>query len=616
MHSAYNFVPQADKAKLLTKAEADRLSQDIPFEDGLCGEIELTLTNDTPLLVGTGLNSQQQALPYQSADGKSAIPGSSLRGAIRSVLEIVTRSRLDTFVDDSRPAIRDLAGPLRELYSGKMAYVDKKRFKELPIYHSSVKAGWLRFAKCDNEQQEKWNLYPCFVARVEQSKIRDAFPNFLIPTGNNEKLSAKKKYERLGAAPKEVFSKVVKRGIVYSANLRAYLAQGIVTELNTHAKEGNEPGHLIFTAQLGTRKHREFFFYGTSDSPISLAERAVHDLIEIYSHAPSPQFSPEWDYYKKWAFSTPGIPVFYLQEKADEPVADLGLVQMFKLRAKHRLHSAIKQRHLPEPDEKSSDHDELALSEIDSAQAMFGDAACTIKSRLSFGELRCENTIGKVQPVNAILSSPKTSFFPNYMAQPNSVNGYLRPGAKYETLLNDSVPELSGWKRYPVRDVAQVVVAAINPQQAANQQIQTQLNPLAADNRFKGFIRFHNLREKELGALIWALSWGGNENLRHTLGGGKPFGYGSCKIEIIGIKASRNDDSSPQQKYHQFSTTELLKRFSEAESVWLSEIPVKTLLKMADPTYKNANSSWLKPISSEPRDFQKAKNEKRSLSEY
>ena len=110
----YNFVPLEEKA--FYPSWANHISQDIPFEDGVSGRIEYTITAKTPIYVRNG--QKQEDKPENrdntfshTSDGKYFIPGTSIKGEIRSVLEILSFGKM-TQVQDSRFGIRDLgAGP-------------------------------------------------------------------------------------------------------------------------------------------------------------------------------------------------------------------------------------------------------------------------------------------------------------------------------------------------------------------------------------------------------------------------------------------------------------------------------------------------------------------------
>ena len=91
----YNFVPVAGQVD--TPPWRHEVSQDLPFRDGLSGELRLNVKALSLLLVGGKQQpaSEQRAGQvhfFQTPDQRYAIPGSSLRGMIRNVLEIATFS--------------------------------------------------------------------------------------------------------------------------------------------------------------------------------------------------------------------------------------------------------------------------------------------------------------------------------------------------------------------------------------------------------------------------------------------------------------------------------------------------------------------------------------------
>ncbi|MBQ7691820.1 MAG: hypothetical protein IJT30_11620, partial [Muribaculaceae bacterium] len=57
LKAPFNFVPLSDKVYF--PAWADQISHDVPFSDGLSGELELTITAETPILVGAGPKEEQ-----------------------------------------------------------------------------------------------------------------------------------------------------------------------------------------------------------------------------------------------------------------------------------------------------------------------------------------------------------------------------------------------------------------------------------------------------------------------------------------------------------------------------------------------------------------------------
>src|ERR1019366_9865415 len=74
-------------------------------------------------------------------------------------------------------------------------------------------------------------------------------------------------------------------------------------------------------------------------------------------------------------------------------------------------------------------------------------------------------------------------------------------------------------------------------------KVGTKFAPLPAGTKFRAHVDVHNLRPEELGALLWALDFGGDEKARHMLGMARPLGYGRSKIAIVAHDVRRMDDS-------------------------------------------------------------------------
>ena len=101
--SPYNFVPLNRRVYIPTWA--DEVSQDIPFEDGEDGWIEVTWRNVSPLIIKEGADKgdagNKKALPVhvEEADGKKRyfIPATSMKGMLRSTLEILSFGKMEQY---------------------------------------------------------------------------------------------------------------------------------------------------------------------------------------------------------------------------------------------------------------------------------------------------------------------------------------------------------------------------------------------------------------------------------------------------------------------------------------------------------------------------------------
>ena len=109
----FNFVPLADKVYFTSWAK--QISHDIPFQDGESGVIDLKIIAETPIFVRNGHTEQDGKVKNEiynsfckSADGRYFIPATSIKGAIRSVLEIMSFGKI-TQMQNQSFGLRDLS---------------------------------------------------------------------------------------------------------------------------------------------------------------------------------------------------------------------------------------------------------------------------------------------------------------------------------------------------------------------------------------------------------------------------------------------------------------------------------------------------------------------------
>ena len=506
VHAPFNFVPLS--SWVLYPEWSKRISHDLPLQEGLCGTIGFELTAHTPILVGDEKTDAANNLPgsvsfFKLPDGRYAIPGSSLKGMIKNILSIATFSRMKA-VDDQKFSVRYLHNS--NLYGENMTE---------PIYggfRSRVLAGWLKF------EDGNWHLYEAEYARIEQSTIRSIIPLFNFPP-RPLPLSRDTPAEIKYGISKRILTfqevQYTDSGSMPHRHTNKILIYNKVTSLGA-----GKTGYLVITGQPSPQKHMEFVFSAPGIT-INVSPSVINDFLSIHSE------TNEWKYLNTKSPFPPafGVPVFYIKEHGS--VRAMGLAQMFKLAYKHGVHDLI-----------SHSYHNVENNKKDFVETLFGcigeTQAESLKGRVSFDYAVCPlNTIKPIRVGPTILNSPKASYYPIYVKQEYD-------GDPYTTYMDDNA-EIQGQKRYPVRD--NLNISAIPPIALNNTNIQVNLYPLPATTTFKGKLRFHNLMREELGAVIWALEWGGNEHLRHSLGMGKPFGLGqvSIKVKDESIKIIPND---------------------------------------------------------------------------
>ncbi|AEE14461.1 protein of unknown function DUF324 [Thermodesulfobium narugense DSM 14796] len=154
----YNFIPLNE---CVVKA------QDIPefnkyHKDRYSGYIDLLITTKTPVYIR---RDKEESEFFSIKDGKPIIPGSSLRGMSRTLVEIVSFGKFVLFDKDKRLYYRDVAGKrstLKDIYSSK-------------INNDKIKAGYLIYDK------GKYKIIP-----ASYDRFKDTSKKFMIEIDNND----------------------------------------------------------------------------------------------------------------------------------------------------------------------------------------------------------------------------------------------------------------------------------------------------------------------------------------------------------------------------------------------------------------------------------------------
>lgn len=485
---------------------------DMPFEDGLSGKLELDIQSHSPLLPGVlegkDKKGRGKVAPFQLPDNEYAIPGSTLRGMIRSVLEIASASKMK-YIDDKRLALRDLTAGARPIYGDKLT-----RTRSARVYEPRSLAGWLYFD--DSAGSSGWKILPCEYGRVEHHLL-----NTLIAEPLKHCKTAEKKYQ---SWLKKNTSLVVQVSVTEPQEHQHSRGNKLYYRKVTKLVAGGEGGTVVFTGQPGPNKHMEFVFLPASEEALAVPDAAMRGFMDIHRE------SNEWKYLNKLQpeQGLPGIPVFYLTD--DSGISSLGLAMMYKLAyattGAELVRNVQKKKPLRTPGHLAFDLVELLFGCVDDEHGKN-----SFKGRVSFSVANCTSRREQVtvseEPVT-ILNSPKATYYPNYIKQA-AADGAVGTTGRYNTLMKPDA-EISGWKRYPVHD--HPAVQKLSGKQVDSTKVQVQLKPITSKPEFSARLRFHNLKPEELGALVWALEWGGDAALRHSIGMGKPFGFGQVSIRI------------------------------------------------------------------------------------
>lgn len=466
----YDFVPLENWLCLPEWCKG--VSHDVPFSDGLSGKIYFNLHNMTPICVGDTKGSDDN-LKMAQQSGKYIIPGSSIKGMIRSVLEAATFGKFDNYDD--------------RILSHRIDF--KKISKSDPIF--------IRFHKTEDGNY-RWEYKNCKkVFALNDISILDI-------TGFNGNDDAIKKYKKAGCEDKL---------IPFYANI----TNDRILKITKKESSSSIKGYLSFVNKPVNKNkpYYGYFFVDNSKDSYTPCDKAMIAKIQDFQQS---QNSDQVKQLLKYTTSTTdcecvGMPVWKDYYGANEYA--IGTCKISRVRYKNSF-SAM------------ADHINEYLNNdnaFDFAECMFGTIRkdkelikYNLKGRVNFSDLIGPNaTDQSIISKKYVLAEPKPSFYPLYVANSDT---YDQPFAI-----------LAGRKRYKI--VSKLFEPTLSN---GNENILTKVDFLPKDNKFEGFLTFNNLRPIELGALLWCMTFGDNSECYHIIGHAKSYGAGVNKLEITDIE--------------------------------------------------------------------------------
>ncbi|GAB4295131.1 MAG: hypothetical protein Kow0068_19860 [Marinilabiliales bacterium] len=594
--SVYNFVPAPKESEVFKPDWAEKVSHDIPFSDSESGEIEIEIEAKTPIFIRNGHTKQDAEeknerylfFSHVVRNGKKEyfIPGSSLKGMFRNVLEIISKSRL-SFIGNYRPAVR-------QIIKRKNDIADEEY--ELNKQKDKIHGGWLiekegeyfiydtgkpykiRYTDIDN------NLKTNFEEHFKRNGKANIKNNFSGRT-------AKYKYEKILNINKteHVFElhpldETEKQKSWVSSFQPLKYVRFPKTNTNTFW------GTIVLVGQATnysekTSRKGEYVFKGKKSDIINDEKRKVkvdkqkiEDFKFINRHN-EPDELEDWKFFKNKLKE--GIPVFFRYDETlnKKEIKDFGLSFMYKQPAKYSSHQL------------SPYNSYHKNKQLDLAELIFGtiEKDKELKGRVHFSHAFAQNNVEEIGDKKIVLSSPRPTYYPFYIKQ-NGKNGKTTKFNTYST--NGAI--LSGFKRYPIHNNSSTPSI-----ESVSEKMITIIRPLNKGALFKGKIRFHNLRKVEIGALLSAITFHRTNNVYHNLGYAKPFGLGKVELKInrlSGLNSGLDD---------------YIKAFELAMRSDKFQWDIKNLIAMAcEPENDNAL------VYPELYEFQEYKNQGKFLEEY
>ena len=589
----YSFVPCAES--IYVPHWAHQVSHDIPFRESYSGAIDVTLTNHGYLCVGGTSGSKDRDKNKISSiswaktpDGKTVIPGSSIKGMLRNDAEIICFGKFQQFTNKLY-AFRDVTSSKTDYFA---------RYKDF-----TVSAAWI---KLNDDGTVSARLCSCAKAyngdinallklsgdREIKNSVPDGGKNISrTADGKVKNDNLKDKYLKAGKGFKTQYKATIcdlERKINNGIKKRAHFefdqdkfdsssaVDGYLVFTNYRVEDEKIPNHKKYV-------NYSYFYYDIKDAVIDVSV----DVYNKFERAQSPDTKELVTFLKNNQHKEYGFPVWVFRDKKGV-IQEIGICRMPRLLYQYSIDDKVNQKY----------HDSDYV--FDLPELMFGtirNGDCSnfsLKSRIGFSDFISNDVISgsSFSRKILVLQEPKTSF----------TDGYLVNDQKEQTNYQQSNSRISGWKRYKVQETfANVDSSSFTDAQKSEVEFLTR-----PGIKFKGTILFHNLRKEELGALLYVIKFWDNENCFHMLGHAKPYGAGAVKMHVDEIRFPTYETNkiNADEAIESFKS-EMRNSFGEG---WESCIQYENLRKISQMHRDYSGTNDL--VYNKLDDFRKAHNNK------
>ena len=524
-------------------------------KDGKCllnGYIDYSLVSETPIIVSDGLE-KNGARFFKDSEGKYAIPGNTIRGLLRTNMQILSFSNIvgerdkkgeykSSYIENSRFLYRDIAGgnSLSKRYSSILNVDANRRIGK------NLKAGYI----C--KRGEKYFIQPALEIkkdipyfRVDELRLRKIGGekidgvNFLydkVPQKDEEELKRlnkiaadKKKEKGLRKAAEKEIKKILnnykreKTYKPYQVGISFELDnKGRITKVGNRGECSYEGYMLSGGFILGKRSHYIVPAEDTNQPEIDLEKKdfmIIRDYEEDLVATKKADRESGKIVIKKgkefYALPKEGEikPVFYINTDR----LYFGFTPYLRLSYTKGVLDGVCREYKENPG-------------ISYADSIFGftdrvfknggrEEKISYKSRVSVEDAEAvgEPSVDKESIIDIILAEPK----------PTSYNLYLEQSSldKKELNIYEEDFKIRGYKQYWLKKYVEC------PSGDISEEMKITIYPLKEGTEFKGRIYFTNLYEDELGLLAWALKL--NDDCWQNIGLAKPYGFGRVKVKDI-----------------------------------------------------------------------------------
>lgn len=545
----YNFVPFTSDPIEIDEAQMkvhDRIEDQM-----LTGEIQYRIEAKTPILVSDG-NKDRECFTRDER-GNIVLPGSTMRGLIRSNVQILGLSDVHDDIEDYYLMYRHVAsGAEKDNYNklldskqitvgaGKQmgalinvcgGYIRQEKGKY--IIHPAVEhyAGESKEGKEDKKRKQYMSYY-VLNERLILQDIKKSYP-FFLKNGNDKYLSRKLdckfyRYVKKNKKGKETVHYINDEKYNNNSYSPYYVEVSYEVKGNAVTKL-DEPGicskrgYLVGTGPMDEKK--ALYIIPVKDMAKEEFEIPKEDLRNFQI-----DFNKRKNTLKETEGQRKGGEAAYALPKEGEerPVFYIagvdahiyfGFTPRLRVFYKYAIREGYKAR----------------KTRYDYAKSLFGTVQDkedperkAYKSKVSFTDARLISEEKELEPIHIIQGEPKPTSYMDYLQQPKNV--YINGKNKNElNTYNDEKFELRGIKQYWLHKEGNTLVNYENG--ISNENVAEAICPLEAGSRFEGKVRFQNLTCAELGLLLWALRL--EKDCCMNVGKAKAYGCGVIQIQNI-----------------------------------------------------------------------------------
>ena len=548
----YNFVPT------IPTRIASGFSPPRPGDGTVTGRIRCSLVALTPLIVGgadsgapAGERSEPRLIEWCEASGRPVIPGTSLKGCLRHVIESLSFSSLWP-TSETTLAARDVSNP-RSNYHQRLRQA------------GGVKAGWMV------RSGPRWTLKTC---EFGSARITDLLRAVEVPPRFAEKSGDEKtrEWRRNG-------------GRTVSFDLEQIQTQdGDTRSEAVRIGSGSLEGWPVFSGHI-QKKVRDTVFLAPASHDLEVDDSVWNDFQDQMTDAQEKLWKEREEAGRQSGL--PGIPVFWLPtDSSGQAVDAIGLTRFLRLPVRRQPRDLAPK--------VSNDFAAVLFGHVDHDG---GQSARRGRAWFGAGQLVGEDQ-RQAPTAPVVAGQPKPSAVNMYLTQDETS---VRTFGNYDTNENltdydSEAARLRGRKHYWHRDVH------FPPPPNANVKVQCRYQPLPAGVRFEFEVFLDGVSRGEAGGVIHALDL--PEGHAHRLGGGKPFGLGSVRINIESIQLSEDRVRSSSLADRANASTEIdakdLKSAFEsiigdkvgfASDAYEQQREVKAFRRLADRDNRPANAN-------------------------